>query len=304
MLLTVANQPTLYIETLADQPRHFDKLFRLLERVQGFCEEASSQDLLINFNYCEFLGHSGVAFLGGLAQLVIARGGRVSFDWQTLQPKIYANLAQNGFLFEFGHPRPPRDGNSIPYRCDTGFDHRDIIDYLQYYWLGKGWVNISAPLQQAITGQTSEIYLNAFDHSQSAIGVFSCGQHYPKLGILQLTVLDFGIGIADCVRSLPQNQGLSTEQALAWAFESGNTTQQQPGVSRGLGLALLKDFIQRNRGSLLIYSNDGCLNIDDNGISYRDRLIDFSGTLVNISLRCDETVYTLDSDAAPQESWF
>ncbi|MEO0456876.1 MAG: hypothetical protein AAF152_09865 [Cyanobacteria bacterium P01_A01_bin.114] len=136
MLLAVADQPTLYIETLADQSCQNDKTGRLWKGVKCFCDEATSPDLLINVNYCEFLGHSGVAFLGGFAKLVTASGGRVRFDWETLQPKIYANLAPNGFLFEFGHPCPPREGNSIPYRCDTGFDHRTIIDYLRYYWLG------------------------------------------------------------------------------------------------------------------------------------------------------------------------
>jgi len=172
----------------------------------------------------------------------------VQFDWDSLRGNIYASLKQNSFLYAFGENQRPKDGNAIPYRQDCQFDHRDIVDYLQYYWLGKGWVNITDRLQQAITGQASELYLNAFDHSHSPVGVLSCGQHYPKLGVLQLSVVDFGIGIAASVKSLPQYQTLPTLDALEWALQAGNSTQQQD-ISRGLGLHLLQSFIQGNGGN-------------------------------------------------------
>ena len=58
------------------------------------------------------------------------------------------------------------DGKSIPFRSDRQYDPIAIADYLRYKWLGKGWVNISPGLQEAITGKLVEIYLNAFEHSQ------------------------------------------------------------------------------------------------------------------------------------------
>lgn len=287
------NQPILCLDTISDRPGHFDKLFKICYEVAQLPEDCL--DITINFNYCEFIGHSGVAFLGGLVHLIQSRGGRVNFDWNSLQPSIRMNLAQNGFLYYFGNGSSPWDGNSIPYRSDQQYDPTALGDYLRYKWLGKGWVNISSGLQEAITGQVSEIYLNAFDHSQSQIGVFSCGQHYPKLGMLHLTVIDFGIGIPTSVRSLPQNAPFTTKEALSWAFESGNTTKQS-GISRGLGLNLLQDFVSKNHGNLMIFSNDGYVTIGDNGVIYKNKDINFSGTLVNIALRCDEQYYCLASE--------
>ena len=305
MLFHTTTGPILYVGTLSDQPRHFEKLVSLWDAVQQL--PLAQTTLTINFNYCEFLGHNGVAFLGGLAQLITQQGGKVRFEWDSLRGRIYTSLKQNGFLYAFGKNQRPKDGNAIPYRQDCQFDHRDIIDYLQYYWLGKGWVNITDRLQQAITGQASELYLNAFDHSQSAIGVFSCGQHYPKLGVLQLSVVDFGIGIAASVKNLSQNHALSTVDALEWALQAGNTTQQQD-ISRGLGLHLLQHFIQCNGGTLLIYSNDGCIQIDEPGVRYGQCPVNFAGTLVNITLRCDASVYDLAANSAAdettEETWF
>ena len=287
------NQFILYLDTIRDRPGHFDKLFRIYYQIAQLSEDYL--DITIDFHYCEFLGHTGVAFLGGLAHLIQARGGRVNFNWDSLQPNIRMNLAQNGFLYHFSYGSSPWDGNSIPYHSDLQHDATALGDYLRYKWLGKGWVNISAGLQEAITGQVSEIYLNAFDHSQSQIGVFSCGQHYPKLRMLHLTVIDFGIGIPTSVRSLPENASFTTSEALFWAFQSGNTTKQND-ISRGLGLNLLQEFVIKNHGNLMIFSNDGYVTIDDNGVRYENKDINFSGTLVNIALRCDEQYYCLASE--------
>jgi anti-sigma regulatory factor (Ser/Thr protein kinase) len=288
------NQPILCLDTIGDRPGHFDKLFRTCHEIAQLSEDCL--DITIDFNYCEFIGHSGVAFLGGLAHLIKKRGGRVKFNWDSLRPEIHMNLAQNGFLYHFGYGSSPWDGNSIPYRSDLKHNATALGDYLRYKWLGRGWVNISSGLQEAIAGQVSEIYCNAFDHSQSEIGVFSCGQHYPNKGMLHLTVIDFGIGIPACVRSLPQNAPFTTEAALSWAFQSGTTTKQN-GISRGLGLNLLQDFVAKNHGNLMIFSNDGYVAIDDNGIRYENKDINFSGTLVNIALRCDQRYYCLASEA-------
>lgn len=288
----------LCLETIADRLSHYHRLFSLAQDIAQLPEDCL--EITVDFSYCEFLGHFGVAFLGGLVHLIQARGGCVHFDWKGLLPKIRTNLAQNGFFHHFGGGAEPWDGNSIPYRRDLQYDTTDIGDYLRYKWLGKGWVNISPGLQAAIAGQVSEIYLNAFEHSQSSIGVFSCGQHYPNQGMLHLTVIDFGIGIPANVRSLSQNVSLTPSDAFAWAFQAGTTTKIN-GISRGLGLNLLQAFVIQNHGSLMIFSNDGYVVIDGNGTQYRNSQASFAGTLVNIAFQCDEQYYCLASEV-PQRN--
>ncbi|MEL6353892.1 MAG: ATP-binding protein [Cyanobacteria bacterium J06627_28] len=246
----------------------------------------------------------GVTFLGGLARLVEHRGGSIIFNWQSLQKRISVNLAQNGFLQAFGCAQVSWDGNSIPYRSDLEYHAESIGDYLHTKWLGKGWVNISPELQDLISGKVAEIYLNAFDHSQSPIGIFSCGQHYPRLGWLHLTAVDFGMGIPQSVRSLPANKDLSSTDALEWALRSGTSTKPKD-IGSGLGLNLLQSFVIANGGSLKIFSNDSCLIIDDNGVKYKNVTTNFTGTLIDIAFRCDESYYCLEAEASsPDEPWF
>jgi len=295
---------TLYVDTTEDLPRHIDRLFRLCREIEQLPE--SFLDIFVDFHYCEFLNHLGVAFLGGLTHAIQARGGRLIFGWDTLPKKIGMNLAQNGFLYNFGCQQFPWDGNSIPYRSDPDHDFTAIGEYLHDKWLGKGWVNISSGLQRAIAGQVSEIYLNAFEHSCSPIGVFSCGQHYPNAKMLHLAVVDFGIGIPSSVRSfLPLTEPLTSADALKWAFQSGTTTKKDDAISRGMGLNLLQTFVTENQGSLKIFSNDACVDMDHTGIRYENGYTHFTGTLVNIAFRCDESYYCLESEAPDtSKPWF
>ncbi|MCG9891377.1 MAG: hypothetical protein MH252_09900 [Thermosynechococcaceae cyanobacterium MS004] len=100
-------------------------LFNLWQSIRQL--PSQSLDIILNFQQCTFLSHIGVAFLGGLVHYVGNRGGKLTFDWDSLRPKIHMNLAQNGFLSHFGAGQAPWEGNSIPYRRDNLQDP-DLID--------------------------------------------------------------------------------------------------------------------------------------------------------------------------------
>jgi signal transduction histidine kinase len=202
------------------------------------------------------------------------------------------NLRQNGFMYAFNAGEEPWQGNSIPYREDQHQDRDGLVYYLAEQWLGRDWVHIGQLLRNIIVGTAWEIYANAFEHGQTDIGVFSCGQHYPKLGELRLTVVDFGVGIPDNVRVFLENRDLPADKALKWAFQKGTTTRRG-SVTGGIGLDCLKRFVKINKGKLEIFSHDGYVAIDENQETYQNRQTFFGGTLVNITLKCDESYYSL-----------
>ena len=231
-------QRILSVPTVNDDPFDFDWLFHLWRQAND-----DHLDIEINFNACRFLRHNAVAFLGGLARLVAYRGGRVNFRWNALEDAIYTNLAQNGFIGCFGDGPSPWHGNSIPYEDFPIKNKETITNYLKTKWLGRGWVNVSQALRDAIVGQVWEIFENAFEHSASPLGVFCCGQHYPRLGELKLCVADFGVGIPSNVRLFKKRGEVSAAAALRWAFRFGTTTKPN-GMGRGMGLDLLREFIR------------------------------------------------------------
>jgi hypothetical protein len=286
----------LNVYTLNEEEWSYQQLFRLWREASG-----DGLDVQFDFTGCGFLRQNAVAFLGGLARLIEYRGGRVTFAWDTLHGDVGANLAQNGFMQTFGGPRESWMGNSIPFRHDPLQDAHEFENYLTRLWLGRGWVNVSPALASAIVGNMAEIYLNAFEHGQSPIGVFACGQHFPKNRELNLTIVDFGVGIPSNVRLFKtpdfQPEQLSAASCVEWAFQNGTSTKQGDSAEpRGLGLDLLHDFVRQNGGRLEMFSHEGYALIADGNISFADRRQFFEGTLVNISLKCDESYYCLASE--------
>ncbi|WP_089727283.1 ATP-binding protein [Candidatus Thiosymbion oneisti] len=292
-------QKVIRIPTLNDGPHDFARLFGIWSETNDYFE-----DIRFDFSHCNFLRPNAVAFLGGLARLIQSRWKTVTFDRSTLHHSaVMANLCQNGFAGTFAYPSSGWDGNSIPYREDKALDMNGIMDYLTYNWIGKGWVHVSDRLRDAIAGRMWEIYSNAFEHSGTEIGVFSCGQHYRRQNNLILSAVDFGRGIPANVRFFLRQHvedalvsKLSGAACLKWAFERGNSTCTG-GVARGLGLDLLKEFVRLNQGKLEIYSNDGYAIVDKDGERYENRDFAFEGTVMHITLRCDENLYRFRDEA-------
>ncbi len=264
-------------------------------------------DVSFDFSQCRFLRPNAVAFLGGLARLIESRNGRVVFDWDTIKGDLLANLKKNDFACVFDGPCGSGVGNAVPYfefpmpsteqnRIDL---KRIVWEYLTKLWLKRGWINISERLNNRIAEKTLEIFVNAFEHSQSRIGVFTCGQYFPRLRKVELTVVDFGVGIPARVREFQGNPYILTKACLEWAFKGGNSTQIRQDVSRGVGLGLLKTFVRMNKGKLEIYSHDAYGIIDKDKEVYQKIDSFFEGTLVHITFGCDENYYRLASEPPP-----
>ncbi len=266
--------------------------FRTLWRIWGQASTAE-YEVCLDFERCDFLRANAVAFLGGLIRLLQYRGTKV---WiRNVGPSIRPNLLKNGFLPTFAGETHPGNGNTVPFREDWERDSAGYEGYLSHRWLGQGWVGVSPKLRDAIVERVAEGYQNAFDHSESPIGTYTCGQFYPNLEVLQLAIVDFGVGIPSNVRRHLGDFEKSAKDCMAWAVVPGHTTSTA-ALSRGVGLDLLRDFLQTNGGKLEILSHDGYISFDQTGISTRILPHAFEGTMVNIRIRCDENYYCLASE--------
>jgi len=295
--------PTLIrVPTINDGPQDFAKLFGIWAQVNDYFE-----DVAFDFSTCRFLRPNAVAFLGGLARLIESRLGTATFDWSSLHNAwVKTTMQQNGFAGTFGDPQGSWSGHSIPYREDRTPNGNDFAVHLADNWLGRGWVHLSPRLSDAIVERMLEMYMNAFEHSGSTIGLFSCGQHFYKQNRLTLAIVDFGTGIPANVRAylksirpdLPAQQ-LRASACLQWAFEYGTTTRPN-GTGRGVGLDLLRSFVRKNQGRMEVYSNEGYALITSDQECYQDMEHGFEGTLFYLDLVCDEKFYFLASEATGQ----
>ncbi len=104
--------------------------------------------------------------------------------------------------------------------------------------------------------------------------------------------LEFQQLLDNSSKSHPLAKQFSAAACIRWAFGPGNTTKAE-GTGRGIGLDMLKNFVYATRGILEIYSEDGYALFRPRKQEYGQLSSSFEGTVVNITLRCDERYYQL-----------
>lgn len=313
------------LPSIRDDESGFDYLLRLTAAViaDPYCY------FDFNFKKVSVLDQNAVAVLGGLARyvdahnslankglgdLILSKAG-VMFEVDSMSPLIRNQLIKNNFLSHFsaanfdGYPQ----GDYIGYREHTKhLDANEIALHLRDEWLSDEKLRVSPSLKNAIISKIFEIFMNAYGHGTDqskldGLGVISCGQYRKNDKKIKLTVLDFGPGIIENVRNhLERN--ISDVDSMKWALEMGHSTRTDSlnaDIPRGLGFGLLQEFVKVNEGSLKIFSNNCCAYVDKKGLFVVEELRNsFSGTLVNVSINCDDRHYRFASDEAGSEQYF
>jgi len=214
-------------------------------------------------------------------------GSSSSYYWATPpKPTIQSTLERNGFLANFGWP-PPKDANptSLPYQRFKLAETKVFDKYLAAHLPGKGLPTMTSDFALLFQQSLFEIFANASWHSNSKLGAFSCGQFFPMHHRLDISIADAGIGIP---RKVNEAFGvtLSPVAALRWALREGHTTKK--GLPGGVGLKLLKDFIQINGGCVQIASGGAFWEFKAGKETFWPFAQPFPGTAVNLEVNTDD----------------
>jgi hypothetical protein len=67
---------TLYLSNIDGEDRSVTRLFELFQQLQAL--PLGKLDFVVDFHYCQFINHVGVAFLGGLARWIESHGAASS----------------------------------------------------------------------------------------------------------------------------------------------------------------------------------------------------------------------------------
>lgn len=208
-------------------------------------------------------------------------------------------LSKNGFLSHYGREKiPDRWGTTIPYRRFDVKDDRYFADYIENELIHRAEMPIMSPgLLKKFRESIFEIFSNAVLHSRTDLGIFSCGQFYPARQRLDFSVTDLGVGMR---QNIQDHTGLilSAEAAIQWTTEGRNTTKNGP-VPGGLGLKLLREFIDLNGGCIQIVSDAGYWRRENRETITRPLNYSFPGTVVTVEINtADTNSYKLVSEPA------
>lgn len=166
-------------------------------------------------------------------------------------------LSRNEFLSHYGHEKvPDRYGTTISYKRFDVKDETYFFDYIEEGFIRRSEMPEMSPgLLKKFRESIFEIFGNAVSHSQTKLGIFSCGQFFPTRESLDFTVIDLGVGIRENVKQY-MGHDVAPEDAIDWATQRDNTTRSGD-VPGGLGLTLLREFIDLNGGCIQIVSDAG-----------------------------------------------
>lgn len=228
--------------------------------------------------------------LGGVLDKIAENLNEVTF--KNISENIKTILLENDFLSYYGFNRIMDSNNTtIKFLKLKPTDGKYFNLYVANELLSRPELPcISLPLKKKMTEAIYEIFVNAQIHSETK-NIYTCGQFYPQKNIIEFTITDTGIGFKNRINQRFK-KNLTSTQAIQWATNDRHTTKI--GVSGGLGLALLKEFIEKNKGKLQIISDDGFYQFDSNGEDIKLFHGAFPGSIVNLQFRTDDvSTYTL-----------
>ncbi len=274
--------------------------FERLGRFASGTKDLFFDELILDMSEVNFFDANMAAPLGAILARVADAFNSV--DINAVPSEVARILRKNRFLTRYGY-NPLRDGyrTAMPFRRLRLSGQSAFEDYVDQWLERKGMPEMSKKARKAFKRKVFEIYQNAVIHSESDIGVFVCGQFFPKKKRLDFTIADAGIGIRETVRRYFENDRIGSVRSLRWALAPHHTTKRGrlPG---GLGLQLLKDFTRLNGGKIQIASRFGFYEYSHGDESFRKMSADFPGTAVTIEVNtADESTYVLSDETAWDE---
>ncbi|NMC00656.1 MAG: ATP-binding protein [Thermoanaerobaculaceae bacterium] len=206
-----------------------------------------------------------------------------------INQKVNEILLKNGFLSHYGQSKIPDSySTTIPYFRFDAKDDRYFAVYIEQKLMNRDEIpNMSLGLKKRFRESIFEIFSNAVIHSQTKLGIFTCGQFFPKKNEISFTVADVGIGICQNVREHIKRD-IAPEEAIEWATQERNTTKKG-SIPGGLGLKLLKEFVDLNGGSIQIVSQNGYWKREKR-VTVKKRFANgFPGTVVSVKINTLDT---------------
>jgi hypothetical protein len=265
--------------------RNIDSTFQCYEQIiklYNECKNILFED--INISLEQWFGANLSSALGGVLDKIEANFNKIKIE--NVPDSIKTIIQKNDFLSHYGFPRLPDNyGTIIKYLKLKPADGRFFYNYVVKELLYRPELPaMSLPLKKKITESIYEIFVNAQYHSETEF-IYTCGQFYPSQHKIEFTITDTGIGFKNKVNRR-FNRNLTSIQAIKWATTEGHSTKV--GISGGIGLALLKEFVKKNNGKIQIVSDDGFYQLDANGEQKKLFSYPFPGSIVNVQFRTDD----------------
>lgn len=277
--------------------RHNQTGFATLARLYFSTQECFLEDIEIDMRSTSWFDADMCAAFGAILYRLESNLNTVNLV--NICPSVEEILSKNRFLNHYSRigNTPDHWGTTIPYHRFNIGDGLYFLDYIVNEFSNQPELPKMSPgLFRKFCESIFEIFSNAAQHSDTELGVFSCGQFFPKRNELNFMVVDLGIGMREKVRRHLKSD-ITPEGAIEWATQERNTTRHSD-IPGGLGLTLLREFISLNGGRIQIISDTGYWYREDRRAVAKRLDNPFPGTAVSITINTSDTnSYRLSSES-------
>lgn len=170
---------------------------------------------------------------------------------------------------------------------EAGLNQGKVITGSHHFWIGipannEGWDNIQASVQEFMTGQSllkgkqRESFTNALLAACKNIGHHaSVSYGYAAIalkaepGTAEFSVADLGVGIATNIRESFEGYDEQPDTTTIVHALTDGVTSESDSENAGKGLTLIKHAAEAPKSLCYIYSGEGFIGIDDQGVVQR-----------------------------------
>lgn len=283
-------------ETLLADEKGFYILSSLWEMLSS---KNIGQTVFLNFDAVNLIDANLSAAIGA----ILDESSKRDISIFLTMPKVKSvrrSLSRIGFLGAFSVDTKIEDReNYIKYKR---FSAKETVEFKEHIHSDliqkKRFPQCTKKAEDKIIESIYEVFANAVSHTGCEY-VYSCGEchEHEQIPMLDMTITNLGKTIPQNVNEYFAKKGkekLSSKDTLLWAFEEGNTTKSVPG---GLGLAILREFIDLNEGEIQMVSGDAMLEYKNKTFSAKSLEKQFPGTIVNLKINCaDNKTYSLKNE--------
>lgn len=239
----------------------------------------------IEISFQDWFGANMSAALGGILDKLSGNLNKIQI--KNVPQNIETIIRKNGFLAHYGYTkRIDVHHTTIPYLKLTPKDGKFFNHYILNELIERPELpEMSIPLKKKIAESIYELFANAKMHSETKY-IYTCGQFFPKKNYIEFTITDTGIGFKKKINNR-FNKNLSATDSIRWAVSSGHTTKV--GTSGGIGLSILKEFVEKNDGKIQIISDTGFYQFGSKREIVKNFSGAFPGSVVTVQFRTDDT---------------
>lgn len=248
--------------------------------------------LVIDMSNLTFIAANQFAVLGCVFHSYMSLYQDSQLLIKGMSPQIKTVIQKNGFGKYFRLDSAPDIFNTvIPYKFFSVDEIKEYESYLTIQLFSRNDLSEKANFfKHEIQDYLLEVFRNVKDHTSSQY-VHSCGQFFPKSSMLYFTIADSGETIPYNVETYFKKNSIQSDcNYLQWALLEGTSTSDS-SMPRGVGLFLIKQFMEKTDGQIYIISGKDCYELSSRGERYQKLNKPFPGTIVTLGFNLSDSSF-------------